>query len=298
MEALGHGVIMGRCRNAALLAAVLAAGVFLRRVAQRSGVTDDEANASLPGDELLPHAMVEWTRGITIDATAQQIWPWLVQMGYGRAGWYTNVDVDRIVWRTNAGNSDEILPRYQDLTVGDVVPDGPDHAAYFWVRRFDPNHAIVYHSIRHPYLGHPIDASDRANLHTLEQDLIDAGTYLDFSWAFVLRPNGRAGTRLLIRTRVDYAPKRLSIVQVPLGLVDAYHAHTILRGIRERAEAHAYRTVGCERHPVSIRAQARTDNRRSLGGWISSGSISGLPRCTGGGSGSSRSRPPPGPPGW
>ena len=247
---------MGRCGNAALVVGVLTAEVLLRRVARHSGVTNGEVHASLPGDEILPHAMVEWTRGITIRATPSQIWPWLVQMGYGRGGWYTNVYVDRLVWGTDTENADEIVPEFLNLTVGDVVSDGPDHAAYFWVRRFDPNHAIVYHSIRHPYRGNPIDPVDPADLLALEQGLIDGGIYLDFSWAFVLHEIGPDRTRLFIRTRADYAPKEMGLAGTPLGLVDAYHAHAMLRGIRRRAETRASsdRTVGWERHPVSLRA--------------------------------------------
>ncbi len=247
---------MGRCRRGVLLAGALTTGVLLRRVALRSGVTDGEVHASLPGDEILPHAMVEWTRGTTIQATPSQIWPWLVQMGYGRGGWYTNLRVDHLVWGTDTKNADEIVAEFLDLTVGDVVPDGPELAAYFWVRRFDPNHAIVYHSIRHPFRSHPIGPADPADLVAREQELIDGGTYLDFSWAFVLQPNGPEGTRLLIRTRADYAPKEMGLAGLPFGLVDAYHTHTMLRGIRRRAEAHASsdRTVGWERQPVLSRA--------------------------------------------
>lgn len=267
---------MGRCRRGVLLAGVLTAGVLLRRVALRSGVTDGEVHASLPGDEILPHAMVEWTRGTTIQARPSQIWPWLVQMGYGRGGWYTNLRVDHLVWGTDTENADEIVPEFLDLTVGDVVPDGPEHAAYFWVRRFDPNHAIVYHSIRHPYRRHPIGPADPVDLVAREQALIDGGTYVDFSWAFVLHPNGPEGTRLLIRTRADYAPKEMGLAGLPLGLVDAYHAQTMLQGIRRRAEAHAglslaangsnsegsaVRTVGWKRHPAWLRAQG--SQRRS-----------------------------------
>jgi hypothetical protein len=57
-----------------------------RRVSTRTGVSDAEAYGSLPGDDLIAHPMVEWTRGITMRATAERVWPWLVQMGYGRGG--------------------------------------------------------------------------------------------------------------------------------------------------------------------------------------------------------------------
>ena len=55
-------------------------GAVARRVSTRTGVSDAEAYGSLPGDDLIAHPMVEWTRGITVRATAERVWPWLVQI--------------------------------------------------------------------------------------------------------------------------------------------------------------------------------------------------------------------------
>ena len=200
-------------------------------------MTNQEAFGPLPGDDVIPHPMQEWTRGITIRRPPAQVWPWLVQMGYHRGGWYTSEWVDRVIWRVDARNADRILPEYQSLSVGDVVPDGPDYAAYFWVREVEPERTIVYSSIRHPYRGHPIDPTDPEDLLRLESRLVEGGKYLDFSWTFVLRPQGPQSTRLLLRTRANYAPKAVRAVSIPLGLFDVYFAHSILRGIKRRAEA-------------------------------------------------------------
>lgn len=216
---------------------VLAGLCALSRWSRRSGVTDEEAAGPLPGDELIPHPMLEWTRGITIGTSPAQVWPWLVQMGYHRAGWYTSEWLDRVIWRVDARNADRILADCQSLSVGDVVPDGPDFAAYFWVRELEPERAIVYSSTRHPYRGHPIDPSRYEDLLQLEEQLIEDGRYLDFSWSFVLQPVGPESTRLLIRTRANYAPAAIRSASIPLGLIDAYFAHSILRGIKTRAEA-------------------------------------------------------------
>jgi hypothetical protein len=70
----------GRRIGFALLGGLAVVGV--QRLARRGGVTAAEADAPLPGDEVLPHPMIEWTRGISIDRTAADIWPWLMQMGY------------------------------------------------------------------------------------------------------------------------------------------------------------------------------------------------------------------------
>jgi len=76
---------------------VVAASAVLYRLSWRTGARDAEAFGSLPGDEVLPHPRVEWTRATSINAKADRIWPWLVQMGYGRGGWYTNERVDQLI---------------------------------------------------------------------------------------------------------------------------------------------------------------------------------------------------------
>ena len=228
---------MASLKSLLRLALVVSASAVLYRFSWRSGARDAEAFGSLPGDEVIPHPRVEWTRATTIHGTPDRVWPWLVQMGYGRGGWYTNELIDQLVWGVSTRNADRLLPEYQRLEVGDIVPDGPDHAAYFHVRAVDPGRAIVYHSIRHPRTGHPVDPTDRAAIEALERRLVDGGTYLDFSWAFILIPDGPDATRLIIRTRADYAPTWIGLLRVPFGYVDVFHAHTILWSIKRRVEA-------------------------------------------------------------
>jgi hypothetical protein len=208
----------------------------LSRFSRRSGATNAEVHGSLPGDDVLPHPVVEWTRAATVRAPASAIWPWLAQMGYHRGGWYTNERVDRLVWGTENPNSEVILPQFQQIAVGDVIPDGPDYAAFFRVVHVDPARALVYRSIRHPWRGHPVDASDLGALSQIEARLVEEGLYLDFSWAFVLRETASGDTRLIVRTRANGAPPWVSLFAGLLGLADWYHVTTMLRGIRRRAE--------------------------------------------------------------
>ena len=81
-------------------AAAAAAAYLLHRIGQRSGATDQETDAVLPGDELVRHPMWESTRAITIDAPVEEVWPWIVQMGFPahRAGWYTPYVLDRLTF--------------------------------------------------------------------------------------------------------------------------------------------------------------------------------------------------------
>ena len=219
-------------------AALAGVWAYLTRMARRSGATDAEFHGALPGDDVLSHPMVEWTRATTVDAPAEAVWPWLVQMGYRRAGWYTTEWLDRLVWRVDNPNADEILPQFQHLAVGDIVPDGPDHAAFFRTLAVNPPEALVYRSIRHPYRGHPVKAADPEALAQVERDLVAAGVYIDFTWAFALRNRGNGTTRLILRTRADVAPGWVvPLARGPLGLVDWYHVSTMFRGIKRRVRA-------------------------------------------------------------
>jgi hypothetical protein len=92
----------------------------------RWGATDEEVRRALPGDELTSpfgYRRIS-TRAITIDAPPEEVWPWLVQMGSGRAGFYTHEWVERLLFITyaNGHSSTRIHPEWQDLQVGDRVP--------------------------------------------------------------------------------------------------------------------------------------------------------------------------------
>ncbi len=78
--------------------------------------SDEEVNRSLPGDDLVPHPTISLTRAITIEAPPAVVWPWLVQMGYRRAGWYSydRFDNDGVQVR-------QILPQFQELHIGDMM---------------------------------------------------------------------------------------------------------------------------------------------------------------------------------
>ena len=121
-----------------------------RRVSVRTGVSDQEALGPLPGDEFIAHPMVEWTRGVTVHAPPERVWPWLAQMGYGRGGWYTPQWVDLFANRWVFGvrhpfpaSASRLLPEYQQVAVGDLICDGPNYASYFRVLRVDPRQGYV-----------------------------------------------------------------------------------------------------------------------------------------------------------
>ena len=198
------------------------AATALYRLGRAWGSHEDERGRPLPGDELVPHPSIVTDHAIDIEAPAEQIWPWLVQMGWGRGGWYTHRWVDVVLFPANAPSAEAIRPELQRLAVGDAIPDGPpESGCVFTVERLEPNRALVLRSRTHlppPLLTHP-------------------GVRLDFSWAFVLEPLSAERTRLHFRAR--------SAVR-PLWLLAAYHlllvpgdfvmARSMCRGLRRRAE--------------------------------------------------------------
>jgi hypothetical protein len=221
-----------------------ALGALVRRFSLRTGVSDSEAFGSLPGDDIIPHPMVEWTRGITVRSDPEHVWPWLAQMGYGRGGWYTPEWVDLVANRWVFGqtrhfpaSANRLLPEYQEIAVGDLICDGPDYASYFRVQYVEPPHAVVYRSIRHPRRGSKIDITDPESPAKVEKELRESGTYFDFTWTLALNGVSGGRTRLLVRTRANYAPPAAKALVTPLGLFDATYGVAMLRAIARRVEA-------------------------------------------------------------
>ena len=102
----------------------------------RWGATNEEVRRSLPGDEFVPRPRAQSTWAVSVKAPAEGVWPWLVQMGYGRAGWYS------YDWIDNDGKPslDQIDATLQDLKVGDRIDMLPGFRFPFEVSvAIDPN---------------------------------------------------------------------------------------------------------------------------------------------------------------
>ncbi len=133
-------------------------------------------------------------------ASATQVWPWLVQMGYGRAGWYTNDWsyrlIDKYVFHVNMPRVDRILPELQHLAQGDVIPDGPPGTASFTVTGLEPARTLALYSTTHGtvWLPRMLRANPRFGIHG------------ELGWAFVLREPAKGTTRLILRTRGTGGP--------------------------------------------------------------------------------------------
>jgi hypothetical protein len=195
----------------------LAAGQWLGRT---SGSTRAERRRRLPGDELVGHPTVVTNHAVTIPAPPDRVWPWLVQMGWHRAGWYTPRWVDRLLFPANWPSATRLLPELQrPLRAGGTIPDGPPGTAWFAVERVDPPRLLVLRSTTH------LPGAWRARL----------GASIDWTWTFLLTGTGDGGTRLQLRVRGRTRPWWLTAAYVA-ALVPADHvmAAGMLAGIRRR----------------------------------------------------------------
>lgn len=179
-------------RTVAGLVALGAAGaaVYARLVQPwhvRWGATDDEVRKALPGDEIALSPNMASTRAITIQASPQAVWQWLVQIGQGRGGLFS------YDWLENLVGSDihtvfEIRPELQRLAPGDKIRMGPEGYPFFLVTRVEPGQTLVLQAAD-PKTGAPAPAS----------------------WSFVLWPQ-EGGTRLLSRQRNQFEPTAANFV--------------------------------------------------------------------------------------
>jgi hypothetical protein len=173
------------------------------------------------------------THAITIRAPAAEVWPWLVQIGCKRAGWYSYDFIHRILGVAGSVDDDRrsvnrIIPELQHLEVGDMVSIAPEMG--FAVAAIEPGRALVLHARADMSSGRPLDVTDRM-----------PNKYLHSSWVWFLDEVGERTTRLIVRTRQDYNPSLLNTLMIR-GLIEpggfAMERKT-LRGIKQRAEAAA-----------------------------------------------------------
>jgi len=202
------------------------------------GIRPADSALPLPGDELIETAAASDTRGITIAAPAGAVWPWLVQMGYGRAGWYS---YDRLDMKGSSAGS--ILPEHQALAVGDIVPTDPSGG--FEVKVLEPGYALVLY-VDAAQVAARKEAGAGEGAEATPAGLAASGRFLetatppDFavSWAFNLRPEPDGSTRLIERVRLRVGesrgmPKALTPV---LGFGVFVMMQRQMAGIRQRAE--------------------------------------------------------------
>jgi hypothetical protein len=176
----------------------------------------------LPGDHLVRDAHVVVTRATTVDASPDQVWPWLIQVGWHRGGWYTTHWVDRLLFPANKPSARTIQPEYQHLEVGDFVPDGPPETGCgFVVQDLVANRHLVLRSTTH-----------------LPRRWRDRGVAsVDWTWSFNLLPTHEHRTRFVFRWRAHCEPWWLrAAVRTLVVPADVLMSRSMLRGVRSRVE--------------------------------------------------------------
>jgi len=101
------------------------------------GATEEEIQRHMPGDELVDNPTFNATRSVTINASPEKIWPWIVQIGYRKAGFYSHD------WLDNDGipSAEQIIPEYQTLKEGDVIP--LSRTAFARVESLQPDRSLL-----------------------------------------------------------------------------------------------------------------------------------------------------------
>jgi len=209
-----------RYAGLATIGGAAAAYILLARPRHlRWGTTDQDSDEPLPGDDLIQSHNLAATRAITVRASADQVWPWIAQLGQGRGGFYSYDILENLVG-CDIHSADRIVPEWQDVGVGDKVKLHP--AVALAVAALEPGRSLVLRG------GVPMGNTPPP---------------YDFTWAFVLRERPDRTTRLLVRERYAYTRRWAPLVVEPVEAVSFVMSQKMLRGIRDRAERTAGRPL-------------------------------------------------------
>lgn len=199
----------------AVFGTAAAGGAYLKFLRPRQlvwGATPEEIGRAMVGDSVVELPTYNATRAVTIEATPQEIWPWIVQMGIGRAGWYS------YDWIDNLGRKSarQILPEYQFPQSGDLIPVSPGGRQGFRIRSLEREKWMLWW-----------DGKGQV------------------TWFWGMYPVDERTTRLVTRVRIRYnwaAPQILFFLLLEAG--DIVLMRKCLLGIKERAEDAARKRRG------------------------------------------------------
>jgi hypothetical protein len=213
----------GPVRGVFVTVGVVAGYAALQLLGRRAGSTAQERGARLPGDDVVRRPKLLTNHAVTVGAPAEEIWPWLTQMGWHLGGYYTPHWVDRLLFPENWSSLDRLDPRLvRELRVGDVIPDGPPGTAYYVVHEVAPGKVLVLRSTTHL----PPGWEERF------------GARFTWTWCFSLYELTGGCTRVHLRVRGRTHPWWLTALYVGLLVpADFVMATGMLRGIKTRAES-------------------------------------------------------------
>lgn len=171
------------------------------------GATAAEVSGPMPGDDLLTRAHFVATRAVSVATPPEKVWPWLVQVGFGRAGFYSYDLLDNL----GRPSADSLIPELQHPAVGDLAAP----------------------------MAEPADDRTAFRVATLEQPHVLVWAKPDSTWAWRLASDGAGGTRLVTRlkSRYDLSPF-LPVTLILMEVGDFPMMRRMLLGIRERAGRH------------------------------------------------------------
>lgn len=168
------------------------------------GATREEVSRSLPGDQLVARPHFNATRAITIEASPEVVWKWIIQIGSGRAGWYS------IDWIDNGGkkSSETIIPLFQHIAVDQFIPFTPGGNNGMWVAGYREFENILW--------------TDKKG---------------DTSWLWYIQSDKDGNSRLITRLRTRYRFFSLWVIYYLLyDIGDIIMMKKCMKGIKRRAE--------------------------------------------------------------
>jgi hypothetical protein len=223
-----------------------AAYTALQVLGRRAGSSPAERAARLPGDELVQHPQMVMDHGITIQASRQEVWPWLSQMGWHLGGYYTPPWVDKLLFPANWESLERLDPRLvRDLRLGDVIPDGKPGTAYFRVALVERPKLLVLRSQTHlpPGWGEK------------------SGARITWTWTFRLTELSDGSTRVHLRVRGRMSPWWLTGLYVATIIpADFVMSTGMLRGLKSRVEQRAT-PLSSGREPLHQELYSTRDER-------------------------------------
>lgn len=233
-RAVGRDLVVGGGK----VVGTLVGAPWLRRSYNRRGATDEELHRSLPGDDLVVSPKLGYTRAITIDAPVEHVWPWLVQFGQGRGGFYSYDTLENLVG-CGIHSVDRLLPEHQRLSVGDLIRSGRDNQPCWQVVDLDAPHHLVLIGAGTPARPEAPKIVDR----------VPTRGYVASTWQWVLeRVDDGERTRLIVRQRLTFSPNQAWLWRL-VEPVNFVMEHRMLQGIRDRAEHHAQTSATSSTQP-------------------------------------------------
>ncbi len=198
---------------------------FLRSRRLKWGANEKEPGDILPGDQLIDKPRWQYTQAITITTSADRVWPWLIQIGQGRGGFYSYQLLENTIG-CQIHNAERIIPEFQHLEAGDNILLHPK--VPFPVNQVETGRAIVLHY------------DTRKGLTCIPGT--KSADFFESSWLFFLKSKDDETTRLVSRFKIDYSPgiRNKVLYGYFTELISSTMQQQMLRGIKQRAEsAHA-----------------------------------------------------------